>query len=161
VDRLMASPRYGERMVWDWLEGARYADPNGSRGDPVRAMWYWRDWVIAALNSNMRFDQFTIEQLAGDLLPNPTQAQLIATGFHRCNFTTAEGGTIPEENLANYARDRVETTSWVWLGLTANCAVCHDHKFDPITTKDFYAMSAFFRNTTQEHTDKNNRDTAP
>ncbi|TCO92761.1 cytochrome c [Chthoniobacter flavus] len=161
VDALMASPRYGEHRARYWLDVARYADTHGLHIDNYYEIWPYRDWVINAFNQNMHFDEFTIEQLAGDLLPNPTQSQLIATGFHRCNITTAEGGTIPEENLANYARDRVETTSWVWLGLTANCAVCHDHKFDPITTKDFYSMSAFFRNTTQEHTDKNIRDTAP
>ena len=161
VDLLMSSPRYGEHRARYWLDAARYADTHGLHIDNYREIWPYRDWVINALNANMPFDRFTVEQLAGDLLPNPTESQLIATGFHRCNITTAEGGTIPEENLSNYARDRVETTSWVWLGLTANCAVCHDHKFDPIPTKDFYSMSAFFRNTTQDHTDKNARDPAP
>jgi mono/diheme cytochrome c family protein len=161
VDRLMASPHYGEHRAHYWLDAARYADTHGMNGDSYREAWPYRDWVIGAFNRNMPFDQFTIEQIAGDLLPNPTEAQLTATGFHRCNITTSEGGTIAEENLANYARERVETTSWVWLGLTANCAVCHDHKFDPITTKDFYAMSAFFRNTTQEALDKNLRDAPP
>ena len=161
VDLLLASPRYGEHRARYWLDAARYADTHGLHIDNYFEIWPYRDWVINALNANMPFDEFTIEQIAGDLLPHPTPAQLIATGFHRCNITTAEAGSIPEESLANYARDRVETTSWVWLGLTANCAVCHDHKFDPITTKDFYAMSAFFRNTTQEHTDKNARDPMP
>ncbi len=161
VDKLLASPSYGEHRARYWLDAARYGDTHGLHIDNYREIWPYRDWVIAAFNSNQRFDQFTVEQLAGDLLPDPTRAQLIATGFHRCNITTAEGGTIPEENFANYAKDRVETTSWVWLGLTSNCAVCHDHKFDPITQKDFYAMSAFFRNTVQDHSDRNVRDTAP
>jgi hypothetical protein len=161
VDQLLASPRYGEHRARYWLDAARYADTHGMHFDNYREMWPYRDWVISAFNSDQPFDQFTIEQLAGDLLPHPSESQLIATGFHRCNMTTNEGGTIEEENLCNYARDRVETTSWVWLGLTANCAVCHDHKFDPIPTKDFYAMSAFFRNTTQGGLDGNVKDTAP
>ena len=161
VDKLLASPRYGEHRARYWLDAARYGDTHGLHIDNYREMWPYRDWVIAAFNRNQRFDEFTVEQIGGDLLPKPTRAQLVATGFHRCNITTSEGGTIPEENLANYAKDRVETTSWVWLGLTSNCAVCHDHKFDPITQKDFYAMTAFFRNTTQAHEDKNARDTAP
>ncbi len=161
VDRLLVSPRYGEHRARYWLDAARYGDTHGQHIDNYREIWPYREWVINAFNRNQRFDEFTVEQIGGDLLPNPTKEQLIATGFHRCNITTAEGGTIPEENLANYAKDRVETTSWVWLGLTANCSVCHDHKFDPITTRDFYSMSAFFRNTTQDHTDRNVRDTAP
>ena len=161
VDQLLASPRYGEHRARYWLDAARYADTHGLHFDNYREMWPYRDWVINAFNANQPFDQFTIEQIAGDLLPNPTLEQKIATGFHRCNMTTNEGGTIAEENLANYARDRVETTSWVWLGLTANCAVCHDHKFDPITQKDFYAMSAYFRNTTQSALDGNVKDSPP
>jgi len=161
VDKLLDSPRYGEHRARTWMDAARYADTHGMHFDNFRDIWPYRDWIIAAFNRNLPFDQFTIEQIAGDLLPNPTQEQIIATGFHRCNMTTNEGGTIAEENLANYARDRVETTSWVWLGLTANCAVCHDHKFDPITMKDFYSMSAYFRNTTQGALDGNIRDTAP
>jgi hypothetical protein len=155
VDKLLASPHYGEHRARYWLDAARYADTHGLHFDNYREIWPYRDWVIKAFNKNQPFDQFTIEQIAGDLLPSPTQDQLVATGFHRNNTTTNEGGTIVEENLANYARDRVETTSWVWLGLTANCASCHDHKFDPITQKDFYAMSAFFRNTTQGGLDGN------
>jgi cytochrome c553 len=161
VDRLLESPRYGEHRARYWLDAARYADTHGLHFDNYREMWPYRDWVIAAFNRNQPFDRFTIEQLAGDLLPEPTRDQLVATGFHRCNITTNEGGTIPEENLANYARDRVETTSWVWLGLTANCAACHDHKFDPVTMKDFYSLAAFFRNTTQGALDGNIPDTPP
>jgi len=161
VDAQIASPRYGEHRARYWLDVARYADTHGLHFDNFRDIWPYRDWVINAFNTNQRFDQFTLDQLAGDLVDNPTKEQKIETGFHRCNITTNEGGTIAEENLCNYARDRVETTSWVWLGLTANCAVCHDHKFDPISTKDFYSMSAFFRNTTQGALDGNIRDTAP
>jgi hypothetical protein len=124
-------------------------------------MWSYRDWVIGAFNCNLPFDQFTIEQLAGDLLPNRTLDQQIASGFNRCNMTTNEGGTIPEENLVGYTRDRTETVSQVWLGLTANCAVCHDHKFDPLTQREFYEMAAFFNNTTQSALDGNIRDTPP
>ncbi|MGB8169944.1 MAG: DUF1553 domain-containing protein [Chthoniobacteraceae bacterium] len=144
VDRLLASPRYGERMVWEWLDAARYADTNGYQGDPTRAMWYWRDWVIKALNENMPFDQFTIEQLAGDLLPNPTNEQLIATGFHRNHMINGEGGRLPEESRVDYVMDRVETTGTVWMGLTLNCCRCHDHKFDPIKQREYYQLSAYF-----------------
>ena len=161
VDRLLTSPQYGEHRARYWLDAARYADTHGMHFDNYREMWPYRDWVINAFNTNQKFDQFTIEQIAGDLLPNPTQAQKIATGFHRCNITTNEGGTIVEENLVSYARDRVETTSWVWLGLTANCASCHDHKFDPISQRDFYAMSAYYRNTTQAGLDGNIKDSPP
>ncbi len=161
VATLMATPQWGEHRGRYWLDAARYADTHGIHIDNYREMWPYRDWVIAAFNHDMPFDQFTVEQIAGDLLPSPTREQLIATGFHRCNVTTAEGGTIAEENLAMYANDRVTTTSWVWLGLTANCAACHDHKFDPITQKDFYAMAAYFRNTTQPASDGNVKDTKP
>ncbi len=161
VDQFMASPHYGEHRARYWLDAARYADTNGMHFDNYREIWPYRDWVIKAFNTNQKFDQFTIEQIAGDLLPNPTIAQKVATGFHRCNTTTGEGGTIEEENLVGYARDRVETTSWVWLGLTANCAVCHDHKFDPISQRDFYAMSAYFRHTSQPALDGNAKDSPP
>ena len=161
VDQFLASPQYGEHRARYWLDAARYADTHGVHFDNYREMWPYRDWVIKAFNTNVRFDQFTIDQIAGDLLPNATTEQQIATGFHRCNITTNEGGTIEEENLVSYARDRVETTSWVWLGLTANCAVCHDHKFDPISQRDFYAMSAYFRNTTQSALDGNIKDSPP
>jgi hypothetical protein len=163
VDRLLASPRYGERMVWEWLDAARYADTNGYQGDPTRAMWYWRDWVIKALNENMPFDQFTIEQLSGDLLPegsdkpegrtetfmaswiqDPKLDQSIATGFHRNHMINGEGGRIPEESRVDYVMDRVETTGTVWMGLTFNCCRCHDHKFDPIKQREYYQLSAYF-----------------
>jgi hypothetical protein len=144
VDRLLASPRYGERMVWEWLEAARYADTNGYQGDPTRSMWYWRDWAIGAFNANMPFDQFTVEQLAGDLLPEPKQEQLIATGFHRNHMINGEGGRIAEESRVDYVQDRVETTGTVWLGLTFNCCRCHDHKFDPISQREYYQLSAYF-----------------
>ncbi|HND52677.1 MAG TPA: DUF1549 domain-containing protein, partial [Pirellulaceae bacterium] len=144
VDRLLKSSRYGERMVWDWLDAARYADTNGYQGDPVRSMWFWRDWVVQAFNDNMPFDQFTIEQLAGDLLPNPTQSQLIATGFHRNHMINGEGGRIAEESRVDYVQDRVETTGAVWMGLTLICSRCHDHKYDPLTQRDYYQLSAYF-----------------
>ncbi len=161
VDRLLASPAYGEHRARFWLDAARYADTHGLHIDNYREMWPYRDWVIEAFNQNMPFDRFTIEQLAGDLLENPTREQLIATGFHRCNVTTNEGGSIKEEVAAIYAKDRVDTTGTVWLGLTVGCATCHDHKFDPISQKDFYAMAAFFRNTTQDPMDGNIYDTPP
>ncbi len=144
VDRLLGSPHYGERMVWDWLDAARYADTNGYQGDPTRTMHFWRDWAIKALNDNMPFDQFTVEQIAGDLLPNPTPEQLVATGFHRNHMVNNEGGRIPEESRVDYVQDRVETTATVWLGLTFNCCRCHNHKYDPFTQRDYYQMSAYF-----------------
>ena len=146
VERLLASPRYAERMAARWLDAARYADTNGYQTDAERFMWRWRDWVIEAFNKNMPFDQFTIEQLAGDLLPNPTRAQLIATGFNRNHRANGEGGSIDAEFMVEYAIDRVETTSTTWLGLTAGCARCHDHKYDPISQKEFYSLYAFFNN---------------
>jgi mono/diheme cytochrome c family protein len=158
ADELLAKPAYGEHRARYWLDAARYADTHGLHFDAYREMWPYRDWVVKAFNNNQPFDQFTVEQLAGDLLPNPTEAQLIATGLQRCNITTNEGGTIVEENLANYAADRVQTMGWVYLGLTTNCAQCHDHKFDPITMKDYYSMAAFFRNTTQGGLDGNVKD---
>jgi hypothetical protein len=161
VDRLLASPAYGEHRARYWLDAARYADTHGLHFDNYREIWPYRDWVINAFNSNMSFDRFTTEQLAGDLLPKRTMEQHIASGFNRCLLTTNEGGTIPEENLVLYARDRTETAARVWLGLTAGCAVCHDHKFDPITQKDFYSLSAFFNNSTMGALDGNIKDTPP
>ena len=144
VERLLRSPHYGERMAVDWLDAARYADTNGYQVDRDREVWAWRDWVIDAFNANKPFDQFTLEQLAGDLLPHPTLAQRIATGFNRNHMINEEGGIIPEEFLAEYAADRVETTAAVWLGQTFTCNRCHDHKFDPWTQKDYYRLKAFF-----------------
>ncbi len=161
VDNLLTSPRWGEHRGRYWLDAARYGDTHGIHMDNYREIWSYRDWVINALNANMPFDQFTIEQLAGDLLPNATLDQKIASGFNRCNITTSEGGAIDEEYLVLYARDRTETTSQVWLGLTAGCAVCHDHKFDPLPQKEFYSLSAFFNNTTQKAMDGNVKDTPP
>jgi hypothetical protein len=161
VDRLLKSPHWGEHRGRYWLDAARYADTHGIHFDNYREIWSYRDWVIGAFNRNQRFDQFTIEQLAGDLLPNRTMDQAVASGFNRCNITTNEGGAISEEYLVFYTRDRTETTSKVWLGLTANCAVCHDHKFDPLTTREFYSMAAFFNNTTQDAMDGNIKDTPP
>ena len=161
IDRLMATPQWGEHRARYWLDYARYADTHGIHFDNYREIWAYRDWVIGAFNQNMPFDQFTIEQLAGDLLPNATLDQQVASGFNRCNITTSEGGTIPEEYLVLYARDRTEATSSVWLGLTTGCAVCHDHKFDPLSQREFYSLSAFFNNTTQEAMDGNRKDTQP
>jgi len=144
VDRLLESPHYGERMAVDWLDGARYADTNGFQVDRDREIWAWRDWVIGAFNRNLPFDQFTIEQLAGDLLPNPTLEQRIATGFNRNSMLNEEGAIDPEEFLAEYTADRAETTAGVWLALTFNCCRCHDHKYDPLTARDFYSFKAFF-----------------
>ena len=144
LSTLFASPHYGERMVWDWLDAARYADTNGYQGDPTRAMWYWRDWATKALNDNLPFDRFTIEQLAGDLLPAPKQEQLLATGFHRNHMINGEGGRIPEESRVDYVMDRTETTGTVWMGLTFNCCRCHDHKFDALKQAEYYQLSAYF-----------------
>jgi hypothetical protein len=161
VDRYLASPRYGEHRARYWLDAARYADTHGIHVDNYREMWPYRDWVIAAFNKNMRFDQFTIEQVAGDLLPNRTLEQQIASGFHRCGISTNEAGIIVDEVEAIYAKDRVDTTGTVFMGLTVGCATCHDHKFDPLSQKDFYSLAAFFRNTTQNTMDDNIPDTPP
>ena len=147
IDRLMASPHYGERMALDWLDGARYADTNGFQNDFQREMWPWRDWTIAAFNENMPYDRFTVEQLAGDMLPEATQSQKIASGFNRNNRSNTEGGSIEAEWYVENRIDRVETTSTVFLGLTYGCARCHDHKFDPISQKDFYRFYAFFNSS--------------
>ncbi len=146
VDRLLKSPRYGERMAVPWLYAARYADTSGYQNDGPRHMWRWRDWVIDAFNSNMPFDQFAVEQIAGDTLPGATLEQKIATGFNRNHRGNAEGGIIPEEYAVEYVVDRVETTATVFMGLTLGCARCHDHKFDPFTQKEFYAFYAYFNN---------------
>jgi hypothetical protein len=146
VDRLLASPRYGERMAIRWLDAARYADTNGYQTDGERYMWRWRDWVIAAFNSNMPYDRFVVEQLAGDLLPNATLDQRIATGFNRNHRGNGEGGIVPEEYAVEYVVDRVDTTSTVFLGLTVGCARCHDHKYDPIAQREYYQLFAYFNN---------------
>lgn len=146
VDRLLSSPRYGEHMALAWLDAARYSDSNGYQSDATRTMWPWRDWVIEALNANMPFDQFTIEQLAGDLLPNATVSQKIATGFNRNHMLNGEGGRHAEESRVEYVVDRVETTATVWLGLTMGCGRCHNHKYDPVSQKEFYQFYAYFNN---------------
>ncbi len=146
VDRLLASPRYGERMAVDWLDAARYADTHGYQTDPEKEMWPWRDWVIGAFNRNLPYDQFTIQQIAGDLLPNATLEDKIATGFQRNHRINAETGSIAEEFQAENVVDRVSTMGAVWLGLTVGCARCHDHKYDPITTREFYSLYAYFNN---------------
>ncbi len=146
VDRLLGSSAYGERMSVEWLDGARYADSSGYQTDAPRAMWRYRDWVIDAYNGNMPFDQFTIEQLAGDMLPNATLDQRIATAFNRNHSQNGEGGIVPEEFLVENVVDRVSTTGTVWMGLTLGCARCHDHKFDPLSQQEFYELFAFFNN---------------
>jgi hypothetical protein len=150
VDRLLASTRYGERWAWEWLDVARYADTNGFQGDLTRDMWPWRDWVIRAFNSNMPYDEFTIKQLAGDLLPNASREDIMATAFNRNHPYNTEGGTIPEETRVVNVFDRVETTATTWLGLTMNCARCHDHKYDAITQKEYYQLFDYFNQTSEE-----------
>lgn len=149
VDRLLASPHFGERMAVTWLDAARYADTHGYHIDSHRDMWPWRDWVIQAFNDNLPFDQFTIWQLAGDLLPNASRSQLIASGFNRNHGINYEGGAIPEEYHVEYVVDRVNTTGTVWMGLTLGCARCHDHKYDPISQEEYFKLFAFF-NTIDE-----------
>ena len=162
VDRLLASPHYGEHRARYWLDAARYGDTNGLHYDNYRGgIWPYRDWVVKAFNRNMPFDRFTTEQLAGDLLSNPSLDQLIATGFVRNNTTTNENGVIEEEVRSQYIKDRADTTATVFLGLTVACATCHDHKFDPISQKDHYALEAFFNNTTERVMDNNRPDPPP
>jgi hypothetical protein len=161
VDRLLKSPRFGERMALDWLDAARFADTHGYHIDSGRDMTRWRDWVIDAFNTNKPFDQFTIEQLAGDLLPNATVSQKIASGFNRNHMINFEGGAIPEEYHTAYIVDRVNTTATVWLGLSVACAQCHDHKYDPITQRDYYRLFAFFHNVPENGLDGSKGNAAP
>lgn len=144
IDRLLASPRFGERQAMQWLDLARYADTHGYHIDSHRDMWKWRDWVIGSFNQNQSFDKFIVEQLAGDLLPNPTKQQILATGFQRNHMINFEGGAIPEEYQNEYVVDRIDTAATVFMGMTMGCARCHDHKYDPISQKDFYRFGAFF-----------------
>ena len=161
VDRLLASPHYGERMALKWLDLARYADTHGFHIDSQRDMWPWRDWVIRAYNKNMPFDQFTVEQLAGDLLPNATLDQRIATGFNRNHPINFEGGAIPEEYHAAYIADRINTTATTWMGLTMRCSQCHDHKYDPLTQKEYYQFYAFFNSVPENGLDGQSGNAVP
>ncbi|MEO7143030.1 MAG: DUF1549 domain-containing protein, partial [Bryobacteraceae bacterium] len=161
VDRLLASPHYGERMATQWLDLARYADTHGYHIDSAREMWHWRDWVVNAYNGNMPYDEFTVDQLAGDLLPHPTTNQLIATGFNRNHMINFEGGAIPEEYQNEYVVDRVEATSTAWLGITLGCARCHDHKYDPFKQKEFYEFYAFFNSIPEKGLDGRTGNAAP
>lgn len=161
VEGLLASPRYGERMALEWLDLARYADTHGFHIDSQRDMWRWRDVTISAFNRNLPYDQFTVEQLAGDLLPDPTLDQRISSGFNRNNMVNFEGGAIPEEYHAEYVADRVHTTSTVFLGATMACARCHDHKYDPISQRDFYRFFAFFNNVPENGLDGSRGNAVP
>jgi hypothetical protein len=153
VEELLASPKYGERWARHWLDLARYADSNGFQRDGFRTIWPYRDWVISAFNRDLPFDQFTIEQIAGDLLPGASIAQKVATGFNRCTTVNVEAGTDREENRVNAVFDRVNTTATVWLGTTMTCAQCHNHKYDPFTQLEYYKLFAYFNNTPDETTE--------
>ena len=161
VDRLLSSSAFGEHRARYWLDNVRYADTSGYHSDNYRSLWPYRDYVIRAFNDNMPFDRFTIEQIAGDLLPEPTLEQQVATGFIRASLSSGEAGLVEDEYAAIYAKDRVDTMSLVWLGLTTGCAACHDHKFDPLTQKDYYGLSAFFRNTSEAIWDGSAADAPP
>ncbi len=161
VNRLLASPAYGERMALAWMDAARYGDTSVMHADGPRDMWPWRDWVIKAYNDNMPFDQFTVEQIAGDLLPDATVSQKVASGFNRNHATSDEGGAFPEELRVEYVADRVQTTANVWMGLTMECAQCHDHKYDPISMKEYYQFFAYFNNTTDPGMQTRNGNQSP
>lgn len=161
IDELLRSPHYGERMATEWLDVARYADTHGFNNDAARTMWPWRDWVVGALNDNMPYDQFITAQLAGDLLPHATRKQRLATGFNRNHVINSEGGIIDEEYRVEYVADRVRTTSLAWLGLTLECARCHDHKFDPISQREYYQFFAFFNNVDETGEDGRIANAAP
>ncbi|MED5584986.1 MAG: PSD1 and planctomycete cytochrome C domain-containing protein [Verrucomicrobiota bacterium] len=161
VDRLLASPRYGEHMALDWMEASRYADTDGYQNDRLRYMWVWRDWLVRALNDNMPFDRFVTEQMAGDLLPDRNFFTQVATGFNRNHRINSEGGSIPDEWIVEYVADRVETMGTMFLGLTLGCARCHDHKYDPVGQKDFYRMFAFFNNVDEAGLGPNNGNSPP
>ena len=161
VDRLLASPRYAERMAFRWLDAARYGDTNGYQVDGDREMWRWRDWVIEAFNRNMPFNQFVIEQLAGDLLPNPTLDQRIATGFNRNHRGNSEDGLVPEEYANEYVVDRVDTVSTVFMGLTIGCSRCHNHKYDPFTQKEYYQLYSYFNSIREDGRFSNFGNSAP
>tara|TARA_Y100000593_G_scaffold90784_1_gene177985 strand:+ start:86 stop:2437 length:2352 start_codon:yes stop_codon:yes gene_type:complete len=161
VDKLLASESYAERMTLIWMDAARYGDTSVFHDDGPRTMWPWRDWVLNAYKNNMPFNQFTVEQLAGDLLPNATLSQKIASGFNRNHATTDEGGVIPEEFRVEYVVDRVKTTGNVWMGLTMECAQCHDHKYDPISQEEYYQFYAFYNNNADPGMQTRNGNTAP
>lgn len=161
VDRLLASHRYGEHLAMPWLDAARYADTDGYQNDRVRYMWAWRDWLIQALNDGQPFDEFTIEQLAGDMLPNATLRQQIATGFCRNHRINSEGGSIPDEWIVEYVVDRVDTLGTVWMGLTLGCARCHDHKYDPVSQRGYYKLFAYFNNVAEWGLGPNNGNSPP
>jgi hypothetical protein len=161
VDRLLDSPRYGEHMARFWLDAARYGDTHGLHLDNYREIWPYRDWVIRAFNANKPFDQFVVEQLAGDLLPNPSLEQLIATGYNRCHVSTSEGGSIEEEVYVRNVVDQIDTNGTVFLGMTIGCARCHDHKYDPVRMKDYYQLFAFFNNIDGPPLDGNEARWAP
>ena len=161
VNRLLRSPAVAERLAVDWLDGARYADTNGYSIDDHRDMWIWRDWVLNAFLTNKRFDEFTVEQIAGDLLPGATEQQRVATGFLRNSMNTHEGGTIPEEYRVIYNVDKVDTVATVFMGLTMKCAQCHDHKYDPISQKEFYQFYAFFNQSSEPGSGATNANTGP
>ena len=161
VDRLLDSPRYGEHMALGWMEASRYADTDGYQNDRLRYMWVWRDWLIRALNDNMPFDRFITEQMAGDLIPDRNFFTQVATGFNRNHRINSEGGSIPDEWIVEYVADRVETMGTMFLGLTLTCSRCHDHKFDPLTQKDFYRLFAFFNNIDEAGLGPNNGNSPP